>query len=179
MQRKKIHDKEFEVYLSEDQIQQRLKDLGSQISNDFQGQKLLVIGVLNGSFMVLADLCRYINLDISIEFLKISSYSGTESTGQVKSIFGLNQELTGMSVLIIEDIVDTGLSMKFLLEELQKLNPNRIAIMTLLFKKEAFRYNYPLDYVGFEIPNKFVVGYGLDYDGHGRNLPDIYQLCTP
>ncbi len=178
MQRKKIHDREFEVYLTSTQIQSRLKEVADQISNDFRDDQLIILGVLNGSFMVLADLSRYLNLPVSCEFLKISSYSGTQSTGKITSIIGLNIDLTGKSVLIVEDIVDTGLSMKFLLDELQKLNPKKISIMTLLFKREAFRYNYPLDYVGFEIPNKFVVGYGLDYDGLGRNLPDIYQLCT-
>lgn len=173
-----IHDKKFEVYLTSMQIQQRLKEIAGKISKDFEEEHLVILGVLNGSFMVMADLSRYLTVQVSCEFLKISSYAGTESTGKVTSVFGLNLDLAGKSVLIVEDIVDTGLSMRYLLDELQKQNPKKISIMTLLFKKEAFRYNYNLDYVGFEIPNKFVVGYGLDYDGLGRNLPDIYQLCT-
>lgn len=178
MLKTQIHDKKFEVYLTSMQIQQRLKEIASEISKDFEEEHLVILGVLNGSFMVMADLSRYLTVQVSCEFLKISSYAGTESTGKVTSVFGLNLDLAGKSVLIVEDIVDTGLSMRYLLDELQKQNPKKISIMTLLFKKEAFRYNYNLDYVGFEIPNKFVVGYGLDYDGLGRNLPDLYQLCT-
>ena len=178
MKKVKIHDKEFEVYLPSEKIQQRLQEMGNQITKDFKGEKVILIGVLNGSFIVMADLAREINLELSCEFLKISSYSGTETTGNVKSLLGLSADIQGKSVIIVEDIVDTGISMKFLLEELGKHKPKHLAVATLLYKKEAFRFNYPLDYVGFEIPNKFVVGYGLDYDGLGRNLPDVYQLCS-
>jgi hypoxanthine phosphoribosyltransferase len=174
----KIHDKEFEIYLPYEKIHNRINELGKKISRDFEGEEVVLLGVLNGAFVVMADLARQIDLDVACEFLKISSYAGTESTGKVKSIMGLSADLEKKVVIIVEDIVDTGLSMKYLVEELEKQNPKRIAIATLLFKKEAFRFNYPLDYVGFEIPNKFVVGYGLDYDGLGRNLKDIYQLST-
>ena len=174
----KIYEREFEVYLSSTEIQDRLNQLGEQITADFAGEELILLGVLNGSFVVLADLCRKIDLPLTCEFLKISSYSGTESTGKVKSLIGLAANLEGKNILIVEDIVDTGISMDFLLKELKTKSPKRIAIATLLFKKEAFRFNYGLDYVGFEIPNKFVVGFGLDFDGLGRNLPDIYQLST-
>ena len=178
MKKVKIHDKEFEVYLHSEKIQQRLREIGKQISIDFKGEKIILIGILNGSFLVMADLAREIDLELSCDFLKISSYSGTETTGKVKPLIGLSTNIQGKSVIIVEDIVDTGISMKFLLNELEKHNPKQLAIATLLYKKEAFRFNYPLDYVGFEIPNKFVVGYGLDYDGLGRNLPDVYQLCS-
>lgn len=178
MNKVKIHDREFEVYLSSLQIQERLQSMGAEISRDFAGESVVLLGVLNGSFMVLADLARAVSLDLSCEFLKISSYSGTETTGQVKSLIGLSADLKGKSVIIVEDIVDTGISMNHLLGLLENYQPKRVAIATLLFKKEAFRFNYHLDYVGFEIPNKFVVGFGLDYDGLGRNLPDIYQLST-
>ena len=178
MNKVKLHDKEFEVYLHSKKIQERLQEIGKQISQEFKGEKIILLGVLNGSFMVMADLARAIELELSCEFVKISSYSGTETTGKVKSLIGLSAEIKDKSVIIVEDIVDTGISMKYLLEELEKQNPKKIAIATLLFKKEAFRFNYPLDYVGFEIPNKFVVGYGLDYDGLGRNLPDVYQLSS-
>ncbi|TDQ17602.1 hypoxanthine phosphoribosyltransferase [Algoriphagus boseongensis] len=176
MQKIKIHDKVFEPYLTADRIRARIAELGKEISNDFVGEKVILLGVLNGSFIVMADLAREIDLHVTCEFLRISSYSGIETTGKVKSILGLNIDLKDCSVIIVEDIVDTGISMKYLVEELEKQKPKKIAIATLLFKKEAFRFNYPLDYVGFEIPNKFVVGYGLDYDGLGRNLKDIYQL---
>ena len=178
MQTITILDKQFELFISSEEIQTRISDLGRQITKDFSDEHLIIIGVLNGSFIVFADLCRAIEKECLCEFLKISSYQGTQSSGEVTSILGLNTSIQGKSVLIVEDIVDTGLSMRYLLDELNKHNPKRLAVATLLFKKEAFRFNYPLDYVGFEIPNKFVVGYGLDYDGLGRNLPDIYQLYT-
>jgi hypoxanthine phosphoribosyltransferase len=127
----------------------------------------------------MADLVRTISLPLSCEFIKISSYSGMESTGKVMEVIGIPASIEGRNVLVVEDIVDTGNSMAYLKKQLESLHPKRIAIATLLFKKEAFLFNYPLDYVGFEIPNKFVVGFGLDYDGEGRNYPDIYQLSIP
>ncbi|SFU04852.1 hypoxanthine phosphoribosyltransferase [Algoriphagus locisalis] len=174
-----VKDKEFEVYLSAKQIELRNAELGKAITLDFASEELVVIGILNGSFVFMADLCRYIDLPISTSFIKLSSYSGTESTGKVHSILGLEEKIEGKSVLIVEDIVDTGISMDYLLKALSEFNPAKVSIVTLLHKPEAFQFNYSLDYVGFEIPNKFVVGYGLDYDGLGRNLPDIYQLSTP
>ncbi len=171
-----VKDLSFEVLISEEKIKSRLAELGREITEKFEGEELVLLGVLNGSFIVMADLAREINLPLSVEFLRISSYSGTNSTGEVKTLMGLNANLEGKNVLIVEDIVDTGISMSHLISELSKRNPKCLQIVTLLFKKEAFRFNYTLDYVGFEIPNKFVVGYGLDYDGLGRNLPDLYQL---
>ena len=171
-----VKDLPFELLISAEEIQSRLTDLGKEIAGDFFGQDLVLLGVLKGSFIVMADLARAIDLPLTVEFLKISSYSGTTTTGEVKSLLGLSTNLEGKNVVIVEDIVDTGISMDYLISELSKHNPKCLRIATLLFKKEAFRFNYVLDYVGFEIPNKFVVGYGLDYDGLGRNLPDLYQL---
>ncbi len=173
-----VRDKKFEIYLSAEEINQRNTQLGQAITQDFAGKELVVLGILNGSFVFMADLCRYISLPLSTTFMKISSYSGTESTGKVQSIMGLEEKIEGKNVLIVEDIVDTGISMDYLLKALSELNPAKLSIVTLLHKPDAFQFNYTLDYVGFEIPNKFVVGYGLDYDGLGRNLPDIYQLST-
>jgi adenylate kinase len=178
MEKIKIKDLSFELFLSESVIEDRLAVLASEITTDFKGQDLILLGVLNGSFIVMADLVRKIDLSVCCEFLKISSYSGTQTTGEVRSILGLSVDLKEKNVLIVEDIVDTGISMNYLLSELSKHNPKRLAIATLLFKRSAFQFNYKLDYVGFEIPNKFVVGFGLDYDGLGRNLPDLYQLST-
>lgn len=178
MKKIQVKDLSFDLYISRSELNARLKELGEDISHDFQGEELVLLGVLNGAFIFMADLAREINLQVSCEFLKISSYSGTKTTGEVKSILGLSIDLKGKNVLVVEDIVDTGISMNYLISELSKHNPKRLAIATLLFKKEAFRFNYGLDYVGFEIPNKFVVGFGLDYDGFGRNLPDLYQLST-
>lgn len=173
-----LKGKKFEVFISEHQIKKRNAQIGELISADFEGKDLVVLGVLNGSFIYMADLCRNINLPLTTVFLRISSYVGTSSSGQVRSILGLEEDLKDKSILIVEDIVDTGISMNYLLGQLKLHNPKEIRIATLLHKPEAFQYNYRLDYVGFEIPNKFVVGYGLDYDGFGRNLPDIYQLST-
>jgi hypoxanthine phosphoribosyltransferase len=179
MKKIQIKDKTFETYLTEGQIKQRIEELGAQIGADFEGEELVLLGVLNGSFVVMADLVRTIPLPLSCEFIKISSYSGMESTGKVLEVIGIPASIEGKNVLVVEDIVDTGNSMAYLKRQLESLHPKRIAIATLLFKKEAFLFNYPLDYVGFEIPNKFVVGFGLDYDGEGRNYPDIYQLSIP
>jgi hypoxanthine phosphoribosyltransferase len=174
----KIHDKNFTPLIGQSNLRKRIGQLGKQISKDYNGKELIVIGVLNGSFVFMADLCREISLPISMSFIKIKSYEGTKTSGNVKSIMGLEEELEGKNVLIVEDIVDTGISMNFLISEISAMNPTKISIATLLFKPIAFRFNYNLDYVGFEIPNKFVVGYGLDYDGLGRNIPSIYQLIT-
>jgi hypoxanthine phosphoribosyltransferase len=174
-----LKDKTFETYLSASQLQDRIASLGAQIAADFTGEEVIVLGVLNGSFVFMADLVRAIQLPLTCDFIRISSYTGTASSGKVTSVFGINQSLEGKNVLIVEDIVDTGASMAYLKDYLAPLGPKRVAIATLLFKKEAFAFNYTLDYVGFEIPNKFVVGFGLDYDGEGRNYPDIYQLNIP
>jgi hypoxanthine phosphoribosyltransferase len=174
----KIHDHFFLPYLNEVTLSNRIIALGSQISEDFAGKDLIVVGVLNGAFIFLADLCRTITAPHQVSFIKINSYEGVKSSGIVKSIIGLNDDLSGKNVMIVEDIVDTGTSMDYLISEFKTYVPASISIATLLFKPEAFRFNYALDYVGFEIPNKFVVGYGLDYDGLGRNLPLIYQLET-
>jgi hypoxanthine phosphoribosyltransferase len=174
----KIHNLEFSPFLDEVKILTEVKHLGRQITKDFKGEQLLVIGVLNGASIFMADLCRAIDLPLATSFVRVKSYERTESTGKIQSILGLEDELEGKSVLIVEDIVDTGITMKYLISEISNLNPAKISIATLLFKPDAFQFNYPLDYVGFEIPNKFVVGYGLDYDGLGRNLPAIYQLLA-
>lgn len=178
MKKTKIKDLAFELFLPEREIKDRLEVLAKKITEDFKGEEVVLLGILNGSFIVMADLARQLDLSVSCEFLKISSYSGTKTTGLVKSLLGLPVDLYGKNVLIVEDIVDTGISMNYLISELSKQNPKRLSVATLLFKKDAFRFNYKLDYVGFEIPDKFVVGFGLDYDGLGRNLPDLYQLST-
>ncbi|NVJ86959.1 MAG: adenylate kinase [Algoriphagus sp.] len=171
-----IHDKEFELFISQSEIQKRVSELGKQITEDFQGENLVLLGILKGSFLFLGDLCRHIDLPLEISFLRIASYEGTQTTGEVKQIAGFHDDLSGKTVIIVEDIVDTGISMDYLLREIQKFHPKAVRIATFLFKPEAFRFNYHLDYVGFEIPNKFVLGYGLDYNDLGRNLPELYQL---
>ncbi len=171
-----LKDKSFVPFLSEDAIVQKVHELGSKISDDYKGKEPILLGVLNGSFMFLSDLAKQITIPSIISFIKISSYEGDSSTGVIKNLIGLQIDLKGRDVLIVEDIVDTGLSMVHLLELLGEHQPASIRIVTLLSKPEALQYKVVLDYVGFDIPNKFVVGYGLDYDGLGRNLPAIYQL---
>lgn len=172
----KIHDKKFEPYILSDNIQSRIRELGGKMNQDLKGTNPVFLGVLNGCFRFASDLMAHFNEDCEINFLKVASYNGTQSTGKVNELIGLSLDIEGRDIIIIEDIVDTGHTLKFLLDTLRKNNPKSIRIATLLFKPEAYLKEYPLDYVGFEIPNLFVVGYGLDYDGYGRNLNDIYQI---
>jgi hypoxanthine phosphoribosyltransferase len=172
----RLHDKDFVPFIDEKALQNRIAQLGNRISEDFKGTSPLLIGVLNGSFMFLSDLSKHIHIPTEISFIKVSSYASTTSTGAVTELIGLQEQIKDRHVIIVEDIVDTGLSMKVLLEKLNEQKPSKIAIVSLLLKPEALVHPINVDYIGFEIPNKFVVGYGLDYNGLGRNLPEIYQL---
>lgn len=171
-----IKDKAFKPFIKEKELLNRVAELGHQITVDYSGKTPVVIGILNGAFMFLSDLTKEIDLAVEISFMKISSYEALSSTGQIKTIMGLEKDLKERDVIIVEDIVDTGLSMSHILEEIKKKKPKSIAVASLLLKPEALKTDVPITYVGFEIPNKFVVGYGLDYDGHGRNLKEIFQL---
>lgn len=173
-----IKDKTFVPFLEQDKIQERVIELGKEISKDYAGKQPVILGILNGAFMFLSDLAKQITISSELSFIKISSYSGDSSTGKVSQMIGLETNLTNRHVIVVEDIVDTGLSMKHLAELIKEKNPASLAVATLLHKPEAIKHPIKLDYVGFNIPNKFVVGYGLDYDGLGRNLPEIYQLKT-
>ena len=150
--------------------------MGADISSDFSEGPAVLIGVLNGAFMFLSDLTKNIKVPVEVTFIKVASYVGSQSSGEVKNLIGLDLDLEGKSVIIVEDIIDTGLSMKFLLELVKEKKPKKIAIASLLLKPDALIHDISIDYVGFEIPNRFVVGYGMDYDGLGRNLPALYQL---
>lgn len=172
----KVHDKLFEIYLSEETIQQRIKELGAIINKDYAGKRPLFIAILNGSFMFASDLFKQLTVEAELCFIKLASYKGLKSTGRVITTIGLEEDLFGKDVVIVEDIVDTGKTLHRFLPRLLHQQPKSLKIVTLLHKKEATEYTLTLDYVGFEIPNKFVVGYGLDYDGFGRNLKEIYQL---
>ncbi|WP_200974575.1 hypoxanthine phosphoribosyltransferase [Echinicola sp. 20G] len=172
----KIKDKEFIPFLTEEKIKSRVQDLGRQISKDYQDKNPLVLGVLNGVFMFFSDLMKETDVSLEVSFVKVASYESTSSTGKVNDLIGLVEDIVGRHVIIIEDIVDTGLSMSHLLKLVSSKSPKSIAIVSLLLKPEALQQPIEVDYVGFEIPNKFVVGYGLDYDGEGRNLKEIYQL---
>lgn len=172
----KIHDKEFVDYISSDSIQERIADLGKEMEADLAGKNPIFLGILNGCFRFSSDLLSYIDTPCEINFLKVSSYAGTSTTGKVNELIGLNASIKDRHIVILEDIVDTGHTVDFLIDRLQKEEPASIKIATLLCKPSVYHGKHKLDYVGFEIPNLFVVGYGLDYDGYGRNLNDIYQI---
>ncbi len=171
-----VLDKTFRPFLSAEVLNERIKELATQINKDYIGKNPIFIGILNGSFMFASDLYKNITLPSTISFIKLVSYKGTTSTGTVITAIGLEEDLTDKDVILIEDIVDTGKTMKEFVATLHKQSPASIQICTLLHKPEALQHPLDLKYVGFEIPNKFVVGYGLDYDGFGRNSQEIFQL---
>lgn len=172
----KAHELEFEPFIDQEEIQQKVRHLGQTISQDYIGKKPVFISILNGAFVFAADLVRAVTLPCETSFIKLSSYDGLQSTGVVCDIIGLDIDLTNRDVIILEDIVDSGKTMDWFLKDLQKHQPHSIALCSLLVKPEALQYDFPIQYTGFEIPNKFVIGYGLDYNGEGRNFPSIYQL---
>lgn len=172
----KVHDKEFETYLSSESIQLRVKEMAAAINKDYSGKRPLFIAILNGSFMFAADLFRHLNIEAELCFIKLASYKGMKSSGKVVTSIGLEEDIFGKDIVIVEDIVDTGKTLHRFLPKLEHQQPRSLKIATLLHKPEATEFPLTLDYVGFAIPNKFVVGYGLDYDGLGRNLKEIYQL---
>ncbi len=171
-----IHNKTFVPFISAAKIQLRVKEMGAEINRDYAGKRPLLIGVLNGSVIFMADLLRHIESACEIAFIRVSSYAGTESTGKMRNIIGLNEDLQGRDVIVVEDIVDTGDTAVHLLEVIKEKNPASVKLATILFKPAALRQAIKPDFTGFEIDPAFVVGYGLDYDGLGRNLPDIYVL---
>ncbi|MBS1620817.1 MAG: hypoxanthine phosphoribosyltransferase [Bacteroidetes bacterium] len=172
----KIHDKEFVPYLSAESIRNRVNELADAINNDFSGKRPLFIAILNGSFMFAADLFRCLTIESELCFIKLASYRGMKSSGKVVTSIGLEEDIFGKDIVIVEDIVDTGKTLHHFLPKLLHQQPRSLKIATLLHKPEATQFPLTLDYIGFSIPNKFVVGYGLDYDGLGRNLKEIYQL---
>lgn len=176
MRKIRVKDKDFQLFLSAETIQVRIAEIAKKISNDLEGKEPLFLSVLNGSFMFAADLMKQISIPSQICFVKLASYQGMQSGGTVREVFGLTENLDGRVVVIIEDIVDSGRTMQQLLSSLGSRNPAEIKIATFLFKPDALQCELNLDYVVFEIPDKFVVGYGLDYDGFGRNLPAVYSL---
>jgi hypoxanthine phosphoribosyltransferase len=176
MQEVKVLDRQFSVYLTDEEIQSRISALAEKINEDLKGRDVLFFGILNGSFLFAADLFRQITLDAQISFIKLASYDGTRSSGKIKELIGWNEDISGKTVVVIEDIVDTGSTLERIIGELTLRKATEVKICTLLFKPEAYLKDIPIDYIGFEIPNNFVVGYGLDYDGYGRNLNSIYKL---
>ncbi|MBL7900048.1 MAG: hypoxanthine phosphoribosyltransferase [Crocinitomicaceae bacterium] len=171
-----LHDKDFVPYLSETEIDQAVTSIADQINKNFQDKKPLFLAVLNGSFMFTSDLMKKIEIDCELSFVKLASYHGTQSSGEIKELIGLSDNIYNRHVIVLEDIVDTGTTLGHLMEVLKTHDTASISIATLLLKPDVFKKKYPLHFVGMEIPNKFVVGYGLDYNESGRNLKAIYQL---
>ena len=172
----RVHDKQFKPYISAEQINEKIKRVAAEINTDYQGKRPLFIAILNGAFMFASDLFKEIKTEAEICFIKLASYKGVTSTGQVLTAIGLDIDLVGRDVIILEDIVDTGKTLSHFLPQLTHHNPSSLKITALLQKPEALIYPIKVDYLGFEVPNKFLLGYGLDYDGLGRNLKEIYQL---
>ena len=172
----KIKDKSFRVFMQETDIKQRVKALAEQMSKDLEGKNPIFLAVLNGAFIFAADLLREMTIPCEISFVKLASYQGTTSTGKVKEVFGVNENLSGRTVVIVEDIVESGQTMKQMIESLGTRNPESVRICTLFFKPEKLKEDLNLDYVAFRIPDDFIVGYGLDYDGLGRELKDVYTI---
>ena len=172
----RIKDKDFRISIPAEEIQKRVKEVAEQINRDMADKNPLLIAVLNGAFMFAADLMRNLTIPCEISFVKLASYQGTTSTGTVKEVFGINEDLNGRTVIIVEDIVDTGLTIKRMVETLGTRNPESIHVCTLLLKPENVREDIDVEDVAFEIPNDFILGYGLDYDQQARNLPDIYTI---
>ena len=172
----RVHDKLFDPYLTKEEIQTRVSFLAEQLNTDYSGKKPLFIAILNGSFIFASDLFKKLHIDAEICFIKLASYKGSRSTGHVITSIGLDADVFGRDVVIIEDIVDTGKTLTEFLPQLRHQQPASLKIVALLHKAEATMFPVPIDYLGFTIPDKFVVGYGLDYDGLGRNIPEIYKL---
>ena len=171
-----VLDKTFEPYLKEAAIQAKITELAGQLNKDYAGKRPLFLSILNGSFLFTADLFKQITIEAEVSFIKLASYKGTSSTGNVITAIGLDTNVKDRHIVILEDIIDTGKTLHHYLPQLDSMQPASVKIAVLLNKKEALQYPVQVDYACFDIPNKFVVGYGLDYDGLGRNSKDIYQL---
>ena len=172
----KVKDKTFSVSISERALKRQIKRIAEKINRDYEGREPVFLAVLNGSFIFAADLLREIDMPCEISFVKLASYEGTSSSGSIREVIGLNIDITDRPVIIVEDIIDTGLTMAHMLETLKKQNPASIDICTLLLKPDKLQVKLDIRYCCMQIPDNFVVGYGLDYDGFGRNTKDIYTI---
>ena len=171
-----VLDKDFEVYIPHRKIINRIAEIAEQINIDFAGKQPLFLGILNGAFIFAAELYQRIKLDSNISFVKVSSYSGMKSTEHIKQLIGFDIPIAGRDIIIVEDIIDSGLTMNYVLAQLFELGANSVTLATLLFKPDSFKQKFNINYIGFEIPNDFIVGFGLDYDGFGRNHDSIYKV---
>ena len=172
----RIKDKTFKTSITEAEIKARIKALAQQINKDMEGKTPLFLGVLNGAFIFAADLMREMTIPCEVSFVKLASYQGTTSTGKVQEVIGINENLSGRTVVIVEDIVESGQTMKRMIESIGTRNPASVQICALFFKPEKLKVDLTLDYVAFRIPDDFIVGYGLDYDQQGRGLKDVYTI---
>ncbi|MBP3614487.1 MAG: hypoxanthine phosphoribosyltransferase [Bacteroidaceae bacterium] len=177
MQTIELLGKKFVTSIPREEIEREVKRVAGEINNDYKGKRPLLLGVLNGAFMFAADLMRNLDIECEISFVKMSSYQGTITTGAVREVIGLNESIEGRDVIVIEDIVDTGLTMQRMLEQLSAHNPSSINIASLFLKPARLKVPVDVKYSAFTISDRFIVGYGLDYDGLGRNLPDIYDAA--
>ncbi|MBO4462583.1 MAG: hypoxanthine phosphoribosyltransferase [Prevotella sp.] len=176
MEQVEVNGKTFRISIPEAEIKKRVKAVAEEISRDLEGKNPLLLGVLNGAFIFAADLMREMTIPCEISFVKLASYQGTTSTGKVTEVLGINEDLTGRDIIIVEDIVDTGLTMKRMIESLGTRNPASVSVCALLVKPDKLQVELDLKYVAFKIPNEFILGYGLDYDQAARGLKDIYTL---
>lgn len=178
MNQVEVNGKTFRISIPEAEIKKRVKEVAEEISRDMEGKNPLLLGVLNGAFIFAADLMREMTIPCEISFVKLASYQGTTSTGKVTEVLGINEDLTGRHIIIVEDIVDTGLTMKRMIESLGTRNPASVSVCSLLVKPDKLQVELDLKYVAFNIPNEFILGYGLDFDQAARGLRDIYSLVS-
>jgi hypoxanthine phosphoribosyltransferase len=178
MDKIKILDKEFAITITNGKIQETVERMAGMMNNDLKGKDIVFLGILNGAFMFVTDIIRRIELNCEISFVKLATYGGSSSTGCVKVLIGLDERITGKTVVILEDIIDSGMTIDDVLKQLRGYDPKEIIIATLLIKPSRLKTNIKPDYTGFEIPGDFVVGYGLDYRGYGRNLINIYTIIN-
>jgi len=172
-----VHDLQFKPFITKEKIQERVAELGAALTEEYKDKNPIFLAILNGSFIFAADLIRACDMNVEMSFIRLSSYEGTATTGRIVTHLGLKENLEGKDVILVEDIIDTGATLHHFIPTLLESNPNSISVVSLLIKPSALKYALQIDHVGFKIPNKFVVGYGLDYNSLGRNLPDIYQLA--
>jgi hypoxanthine phosphoribosyltransferase len=178
MNKIQVKDKEFELFITSETIDKAVSELARKLNTDLKGKNPIFLVVLNGAFIFASDLIKKVTVDCEVSFVKLSSYEGTRSTSMVKELLGLNEVIKGRNIVVIEDIIDTGNTMSGMIQKLREMEAGDVKIVTFLFKPEAFTRDFKIDYIGMEIPIKFIVGYGLDYDGYGRNLPDIYKITA-
>jgi hypoxanthine phosphoribosyltransferase len=178
MSRITAHGKEFETFLTHETIQKRINEICKIISEKYAGKTPVFLGIMNGAFMFAAEVMKQMTIECEISFVKLKSYIGDQSSGEVTQMLGLDCNLAGRDVIILEDIVDSGRTLHYFFPELQKSQPASVSLFTLLVKPDALKFEVPIDYAGFAVPNLFLIGFGLDYDGLGRNLSDIYQAVV-